>query len=439
MNISVIGSGYVGLVTAACFADLGNKVICLDNNVKKINDLKKGILPIYEPGLDEIINRCLHDNRIIFTTDPKECISFSQYQFIAVGTPQGDNGNADLKYVFSVAETISKLMDDYKIIIDKSTVPVGTASKVRDIVSKNLKMRNLNIKFSVVSNPEFLKEGSAISDFQNPDRIIIGSDDKKSSDLMKKLYQPKLRKHDRLIFMDVKSAELTKYAANSMLATRISFMNEISRFAEKVGADIDKVRIGIGSDQRIGYNFLYPGCGYGGSCFPKDLRALIYNAKDYGVDLSLLKTVEDINNDQKKILIHKITKYFGKKLNKFTFALWGLSFKPNTDDMREAPSLVIINNLLNMGAKIKAYDPIATDEAKKIINSKNISFYNNMYKVLNNCDALIIVTEWKEFRYPDFNKVTMLLNNAIIFDGRNLYNTTEIKDKKIKYFSIGRN
>lgn len=439
MKITVIGTGYVGLVTAICLAEIGNDVLCLDVDPAKIRMLNKGILPIYEPGLLEMLQRNYEAGRLQFTTDIKSAAEFGDVQFIAVGTPPDQDGSADLQYVLAAARNIGKYMTAYKVIVDKSTVPVGTAAKVKAAVEEELIARNLNIEFSVVSNPEFLKEGAAIDDFMRPDRIVIGADDERSQSLMKTLYAPFQRNHERMIVMDIRSAELTKYAANAMLATRISFMNELANLAEILGADIEHVRKGIGSDPRIGYDFLYPGCGYGGSCFPKDVKALIKAGQSNDYELKVLNAVEAANDLQRHILTNKIKKYFGESLSGKHIALWGLAFKPNTDDMREAPSRVLIKDLLEAGATISAYDPVAIQEAKRIFeNTNGLSFANTPFQALDQADALVIVTEWKEFRSPDFSEIAHKLKYKVIFDGRNMYDPESVKLNEITYQAIGR-
>lgn len=439
MKITVIGTGYVGLVTGICLAEIGNDVLCLDVDPAKIRMLNKGIIPIYEPGLLEMLQRNYEAGRLQFTTDIKSAAEFGDVQFIAVGTPPDQDGSADLQYVLAAARNIGKYMTAYKVIVDKSTVPVGTAAKVKAAVEEELIARNLNIEFSVVSNPEFLKEGAAIEDFMRPDRIVIGADDERSQSLMKTLYAPFQRNHERMIVMDIRSAELTKYAANAMLATRISFMNELANLAEILGADIEHVRKGIGSDPRIGYDFLYPGCGYGGSCFPKDVKALIKTGQTNNYELKVLNAVEAANDLQRHILTNKIKKYFGESLSGKHIALWGLAFKPNTDDMREAPSRFLIKDLLEAGATISAYDPVAMQEAKRIFeNTNGLSFANTPFQALDQADALVIVTEWKEFRSPDFSEIARKLKHKVIFDGRNMYDPEIVKLNEITYQAIGR-
>ena len=440
MKITVVGTGYVGLVGAACLAEVGNHVLGLDVNAEKIRILKEGGIPIHEPGLLEIVRRNVENGRLSFTTKIEEAVHFGEVQFIAVGTPPDEDGSADLQYVTEAARNIGRFMTSEKVIVDKSTVPIGTGDKVRAAVAEELKKRNVDIHFSVVSNPEFLKEGAAVEDFMRPDRIVIGTEDPKAIEVMKQVYAPFQRNHERLVVTNLRSAELIKYAANSMLATRISFMNELANLAEIVGADIEMVRQGIGSDPRIGYHFLYPGCGYGGSCFPKDVKALIKTAKDVaGFDLKLLKAVEEVNDLQKFVLPKKIKKQFGESLKGKHFALWGLAFKPNTDDMREASSRVLIDELIKVGATITAYDPVAIDEGKRIFkDEKNITFADTQDEALKNADALIIVTEWTEFRSPDFALIKASLKSPMIFDGRNLYDPKTVRALGFNYFPIGR-
>ena len=439
MNITVFGTGYVGLVSGACLAEVGNDVLCMDIDSTKIRILADGGIPIFEPGLQEMVRHNVLSGRLHFTTDVEQAVDHGAIQFIAVGTPPDEDGSADLQYVLGVAHNIGRLMNGYKIIVNKSTVPVGTASRVKDVISSELKKRDIDITYSVVSNPEFLKEGAAVDDFMRPDRIIVGAEDAHAIDMMHALYAPFQRNHERIIIMDNKSAELTKYTANAMLATRISFMNEIAGLAEALGADIEMVRHGIGSDPRIGYAFLYPGCGYGGSCFPKDVKALIKTAKgDANIDLKLLNIVEDVNDIQKHILTRKIESHFIDLRGKH-FAVWGLAFKPNTDDMREAPSRVLINDLFSAGATITAYDPGAMEEAKRIFGDEpRISYAASPLEAVDKADALIIVTEWKEFRSPDFNQIKDALNNPVIFDGRNLYEPNHIRNIGFTYYAIGR-
>ena len=440
MKITVVGTGYVGLVAAACLAEVGNHILGLDVNAEKIRILKEGAIPIHEPGLLEIVRRNVENGRLSFTTNIEEAVGFGEIQFIAVGTPPDEDGSADLQYVTEAARNIGRFMTSAKVIVDKSTVPISTGDKVKAAVAEELKKRNIDIHFSVVSNPEFLKEGAAVEDFMRPDRIIIGTEDPKAIEVMKQVYAPFQRNHDRIVITDLRSAELIKYAANAMLATRISFINELANLAEIVGADIEMVRQGIGSDSRIGYDFLYPGCGYGGSCFPKDVKALIKTAKDVaGFDLKLLKAVEAVNDLQKFVLPKKIKKQFGENLKGKHFALWGLAFKPNTDDMREASSRVLIDELIKAGATITAYDPVAMDEGKRIFkDEKYLSFADTQEGALKNADALIIVTEWTEFRSPDFTLIKSSLKSPMIFDGRNLYDPKAVRALGFNYYPIGR-
>lgn len=439
MKISVIGTGYVGLVSGVCFAQMGNKVTCVDIDEKKIEDLKQGIIPIYEPGLEDMTLENYKKRSIDFTTNSKEAIANSKICFIAVGTPMGEDGSADLRYVLAVAKTIGQSIENYIVVVDKSTVPVGTADKVKATIQAELDNRGVDIKFDVVSNPEFLKEGAAIQDFMHPDRVVIGADNQKAMDIMHELYAPFMKHHDRFIAMDIKSAEMTKYAANAMLATKISFMNEMSQICELVGADINRVRDGIGSDSRIGYSFIYPGCGYGGSCFPKDVQALAKTAKDFGYTPKILDAVEDVNYAQKKVMSDKVIKRFGENLEGKTFGVWGLSFKPETDDMREASSITIIKELTNRGAKIVAYDPKARHEAEKhyLKGNDKVSYVDSKYDALKDADAVILVTEWQEFRSPDFDEMIKLLKNPIFFDGRNQFKKVKMEELGFEYFQIG--
>ena len=438
MNIAIVGTGYVGLVTGTCFAQMGNNVTCVDIDKDKIEGLKKGIIPIYEPGLDSMIEKNYKSKNINFTTNLEEALEKSTVVFIAVGTPMSEDGSADLQYVLAVAKDIGKYMNDYKVIIDKSTVPVGTADKVRDTIQAELDKREKNIKFDVVSNPEFLKEGAAIVDFMKPNRVVIGADSQKAMEIMKELYRPFTLNHERFIGMDTRSAELTKYAANAMLATKISFMNEMSQIAENVGANINMVRHGIGSDNRIGYSFIYPGCGYGGSCFPKDVNALVKIAEDSGYKPKIIPAVEEVNANQKMVLVKKVIARFGEDLKGKTFAIWGLSFKPGTDDMREAPSIVIIKELLKRGAKIKAYDPEAMENSKNFwLKNQSVEYKKSKYDTLDNANALLLITEWKEFRSPDFDEIKKRLKETVIFDGRNQYDKNKLENMGIEYFQIG--
>lgn len=439
LKISVIGTGYVGLVTGACFADLGNNVLCLDVDELKIQRLTRGEIPIYEPGLDAMVERNIAAGRLHFTTDVRASAAHGTVQFIAVGTPPAEDGSADLSHVLEAARQIGRHINEYRVIVDKSTVPVGTAEQVKAVIADELRQRTASIEFSVVSNPEFLKEGAAIDDFMRPDRIVVGTEDSRAEQIMRSIYAPIQRNHERLIVMDVRSAELTKYAANAMLATRISFMNELANLAERLGADIEDVRRGIGSDARIGYHFLYSGCGFGGSCFPKDVRALSKIAFDEGMSLQILAAVHEVNEAQKHRLVEKIVARFGDDLTGRRFALWGLAFKPNTDDMREAPSLAIIEGLAARGATVRAYDPVAMDEAKRLYAGRHaLSFAANPLLALDDADALVIATEWKEFRSPDFDEIKTRLRSAIVFDGRNLYEPTLVKIFGIEYHAIGR-
>jgi len=439
MKVSVIGTGYVGLVTGTCLAEVGNDVLCLDVDINKINILKSGGIPIYEPGLEDMVKRNVAAGRLRFTTDVAESAKHGAVQFIAVGTPPDEDGSADLQYVVAAARAIGQNMQEYKVIVDKSTVPVGTADKVRAAVQEELSKRGVSLEFSIASNPEFLKEGAAVEDFMRPDRIVLGAEDARAVELMRSLYSPFNRNHDRLIVMDIKSAELTKYAANAMLATRISFMNELALLAEKMGADIEHVRHGIGSDPRIGYHFLYAGCGYGGSCFPKDVQAMQRTAKEYGSELRILNAVEVANERQKKVLLDKITARFGNDLSGKNIALWGLAFKPNTDDMRDAPSRVLIKGLWERGATVTAYDPVAMHEATRIFGSDpRLKLVDTPMAVLEGADALAIVTEWQVFRAPDFAALKARLKNPVIFDGRNLYEPKDVRAHGIEYFAIGR-
>ncbi len=441
MKVTIFGTGYVGLVTGACLAEVGHQVMCVDVDEQKIEGLKKGIMPIYEPGLDSIVTENHKEGRLNFTTDIEEGVKFAPIQFIAVGTPPDEDGSADLQYVVSVAKSIGEHMDDEKIVIDKSTVPVGTGDKVAKALSEELTRRGKNISFHVVSNPEFLKEGAAVGDFMKPDRIIIGTDNEDAEKAIKELYAPFNRNHDRIIFMDVRSAELTKYAANSLLATKISFMNEMSNLAERLGADIEKVRLGIGSDPRIGYHFIYPGCGYGGSCFPKDVQALARTAKEIGYHAELLEAVESVNYRQKEVLFNKIKTHFNgeQNLKGKTIALWGLAFKPNTDDMREASSRTLMESLWNAGATVQAYDPESMEETQRIYgNRDDLKLMGTKEACLKNADMLVICTEWKQFRAPDFDLIKQEISEPVIFDGRNLYEPELMHEKGFTYYAIGR-
>ncbi len=439
MNITIIGTGYVGLVTGTCFSDMGNEVYCVDVLEEKIQSLKNGIVPIYEPGLEELIKRNYERGNLHFTTDLKEGLDNSDLCFIAVGTPMGEDGSADLQYVRQVAQQIGQTMIHDMIVIDKSTVPVGTADEVKKIIMEELSKRNESFNVNVVSNPEFLKEGNAVNDFMHPDRVVIGSDDDYATEMMSQLYAPFTKNHERMVVMDIKSAEMTKYASNSMLANRISFMNEMANICDKVGANIDNVRKGMGSDSRIGSSFLYPGCGYGGSCFPKDVTALIKTATDAGYNPQLLKSVEEVNNQQKQYISNKIKEVMGEDLSGLTFAIWGLAFKPETDDMREAPSITIIKELLDAGAIINAYDPKAMNIAKEFyFKDLNINYFDDKYSAIENSDVLIIITEWKEFRSPDFNRIKTNVSKNMIFDGRNQFKNSLMQKLGIKYYAVGK-
>ena len=439
LKVTVVGTGYVGLVTGACLSEMGNHVVCLDVDERKIRILNDGGIPIHEPGLKEIVHRNVAAGRLQFTTDIAAAVAHGTLQFIGVGTPPDEDGSADLQYVVAAAANIGRHMTDYKVIVDKSTVPVGTADRVREAVKAALKARNLDMEFAVVSNPEFLKEGAAVEDCMRPDRIILGADDERAILLMRALYTPFMRNRDRLMVMDLRSAEFTKYAANAMLATRISFMNELALLAERVGADIEQVRMGIGSDPRIGTHFLYPGTGYGGSCFPKDVKALIYTGRENGLSLGVLQAVEAANERQKHVLVDKVVARFGEDLTGRSFAVWGLAFKPNTDDMRDAPSRVIVAELVRRGATVQAYDPVAMDEARRVLEGvPGLSFMDNQAAALAGADALLVVTEWKEFRNPDFDAIKAALKQPVIFDGRNLYDPALMRMLGIEYRGIGR-
>ena len=440
MNIVVIGTGYVGLVSGTCFSEMGNKVTCVDIDANKIENLKKSILPIFEPGLEPMVKKNIERDTLQFTTNLKEALVDAEIVFIAVGTPMGDDGSADLQYVLKVAENIGEYMQDSLVIVDKSTVPVGTADKVKATIQQQLNKRGVHIKFDMVSNPEFLKEGAAINDFMKPDRVVIGYEGTRALEKMKQLYTPFCMSHERFIAMDIRSAEMTKYAANAMLATKISFMNEIANICEKVGADANQVRIGIGSDKRIGYSFIYPGCGYGGSCFPKDVKALKKIAEDHNYKPKLITSVEEVNDAQKLIISEKIVKKYGEDLTGKVFAIWGLAFKPGTDDMREAPAIYIVKELVKRGAKIKAYDPKAMEEAQLFYlkGVENVTYLNSKYETLHNADAMLLLTEWKEFRSPDFEEIKKQLNTPVIFDGRNQYNVFNLEEKGFEYYQIGK-
>lgn len=441
MNLTVIGTGYVGLVSGTCFAEMGNKVHCIDVDEQKIERLKEGIIPIYEPGLEAMVKRNVENNSLHFSTDLAAQLPTTDVAFIAVGTPMGEDGAADLQYVLQVAKSIGTHMTKPLIIVDKSTVPVGTADKVRNAIQEALDLRGENMSFSVVSNPEFLKEGDAIADFMKPDRVVIGAEDPEACEVMRKLYIPFFRSSmDRLITMDVRSAEMTKYVANAMLATKISFMNEVANICELVGADVNKVRIGIGSDSRIGYSFIYPGSGYGGSCFPKDVKALRKTALENGYDARLIGAVEAVNESQKMVIAKKVVARFGEDLSGKTFAVWGLAFKPETDDMREAPAIYIIKDLVKRGAKIQAFDPKAMKEAQHFYlkDTPNVKYTSNKYEALENAHAMILLTEWKTFRAPDFDAIKIALQDPIVFDGRNQYSDIEMQKRGFEYYQIGK-
>ena len=437
MKIGIIGSGYVGLVAAACFSEMGNEVTCIDVDIKKIDNLKKGKVPIYEPGLSQLVIENQNKKTLFFSTDIKLALENTAVVFIAVGTPMGDDGSADMQYVLNVASNIGKNLSDHIVIVNKSTVPIGTAEKVRDVVQKELDERSSSVTFDVVSNPEFLKEGVAISDFMHPDRVVVGSSNEESMNLMRTLYSPFTLSRDRFIAMDIRSAEMTKYAANAMLATKISFINEMANICEHVGADINQVRIGIGSDQRIGYKFIYPGCGYGGSCFPKDVQALINISNNFGYSPELITSVEKVNDNQKNILFSKLYKYFNKNLSSLKIAVWGLSFKPGTDDMRQAPSINLIRSIIESGASVNAYDPKAIDQAKFYLKGLKVNYVDNKYDALDNADALVLVTEWKEFRSPDFSLMDKKMKRKLLIDGRNQFNPEYITSKGFEYLQIG--
>ncbi|MBO6118111.1 MAG: UDP-glucose/GDP-mannose dehydrogenase family protein [Bacteroidales bacterium] len=437
MNIAIVGTGYVGLVSGTCFAEMGVNVTCVDVDQKKIEGLINGVIPIYESGLEDMVIRNVREGRLHFTTDLTSVLDSVEIVFSAVGTPPDEDGSADLQYVLSVARQFGRCINKYTLLVTKSTVPVGTARKVKQVIQQELDKRNVDIEFDVASNPEFLKEGAAVKDFMSPDRVVVGVESEKAKQLMTKIYRPFLLNNFRVIFTDIPSAEMIKYAANSMLATRISFMNDIANLCEKVGADVNMVRKGIGSDTRIGSKFLYPGCGYGGSCFPKDVKALINTARQYGYDMQVLQAVEQVNAYQKTVLFDKLSKHYNGDLNGKTIALWGLSFKPETDDMREATSLVIIDKLLASGCKVNAYDPVAINECKRRIGDK-VSYGEDMYGVLNDADALLLLTEWKQFRLPSWNKVKQLMKQPVVIDGRNIYDAQELKNSGIIYYCIGR-
>lgn len=439
MKISVIGTGYVGLVTGTCMAQMGNTVICVDVDAEKIEKLKQGTIPIYEPGLEAMVLENFKLGTLQFTTSIKSALDVSDLCFIAVGTPMGEDGSADLKYVLQVARDIGEHISRYMIVIDKSTVPVGTAERVKGVIQEELDKKGVSVPFDVVSNPEFLKEGAAIEDFMKPDRVVVGADSPRALEMMRELYAPFTRNHERFIAMDVRSAEMTKYAANAMLATKISFMNEIANICERVGADVNKVRAGIGSDSRIGFSFIYPGCGYGGSCFPKDVRALERLALEHDYTPRILRSVQSVNEDQKKVISQKVVKKFGEDLSGFTFAVWGIAFKPETDDTREASSITIITELTKRGARVKAYDPKAMEVAKScyLKDCENIEYVDSKYDALTGADAMILITEWKEFRSPDFDEIGKRMKNKVIFDGRNQYNKEKLHEMGFEYHQIG--
>jgi UDPglucose 6-dehydrogenase len=440
MKITVYGSGYVGLVTGSLLADVGNDVLCVDVDEEKVASLKNGVVPIFEPGLDDVIKRNVESNRLDFTTDMARAVAHSEMQFIAVGTPPGEDGSADLQHVQQVARTIASHMDSRKLIITKSTVPVGTGDMVEEVINSVLSEKGKSLPFAVISNPEFLKEGAAIKDFMKPDRIVVGTDDEYAISQMRELYAPFCRNRERLIFMARRSSELTKYAANSLLATKISFMNELSNLADRLGADIEDVRIGIGSDPRIGYHFIYPGCGYGGSCFPKDVKALIATAKQNGYDTKLLSAVEAVNEQQKHVLFEKLMKQFDNNIEGKTFALWGLSFKPDTDDMREAPARVLMEKIFEHGGFVRAYDPVAMKEARHLYpDEKRLALLGTALDAVDDCDALLINTEWREFRSPNWDRVKQSLKQAVVIDGRNLYDPASMAEQGFTYSCIGRN
>jgi UDPglucose 6-dehydrogenase len=440
MNLTIVGTGYVGLVTGTCFSEMGNNVTCIDIDEKKVNDLKKGVIPIFEPGLERMVKLNVENKSLHFSTKLYDGLVNADIVFIAVGTPMGDDGSADLQYVLDVAKQLGKEMQKPLIVVDKSTVPVGTADKVKEVIQNELDKRKTKIKFHVVSNPEFLKEGAAVQDFMKPDRIVIGADDEDAFEKMKALYSPFTHNHDRIITMDIRSAEMTKYVANAMLATKISFMNEVANICELVEADVNQVRIGIGSDSRIGYSFIYPGSGYGGSCFPKDVKALQKIAEENGYEARLISSVEKVNDLQKLVIANKVISRFGEDLTGKTFALWGLAFKPGTNDMREAPAIYIIKELAKRGARIKAYDPKAMEEARSyyLKDIEEVTYFNSKYETLQNTDAMLLLTEWKEFRSPDFEELKAQMKNPIIFDGRNQYSNLKLEKKGFEYYQIGK-
>ena len=436
MNIAIIGTGYVGLVSGACFAETGVYVTCVDVDARKIDNLKKGVIPIYEPGLDELVARNAKAGRLEFTTDLSECINDVEVVFIAVGTPPDEDGSADLSAVLDVARNIGRLMDNYTLVVTKSTVPVGTSEKVKAAIREEIDRRGVSVQFDIASNPEFLKEGAAVKDFMSPDRVVVGLESERAENIMRRLYRPFLLNNFRVIFTDIPSAEMIKYAANSMLATRISFMNDIANLCELVGADVNMVRRGIGSDTRIGGKFLYPGCGYGGSCFPKDVKALIRTAESAGYEMKVLKAVEEVNEKQKRILFDKVARHFGGNLHGLNIAVWGLAFKPETDDMREAPSLVVIDLLLKSGCNITVFDPVAMEEGRRRLGEK-VTYAKDMYDAIKDADALLLLTEWKQFRMPAWKLVRSLMRQPVVIDGRNIYDSAEMKDNGIEYLCIG--
>ena len=440
MKITVIGTGYVGLVTGTCFSEMGNTVTCIDIDKKKVEDLKDGIIPIYEPGLEPMVKRNVEQGRLQFSTSLKDHLSEAKVAFIAVGTPMGEDGSADLQYVLGVARELGQHMNNPLVVVDKSTVPIGTGDKVKAAIQEELDKRGVSIEFSVVSNPEFLKEGAAVADFMKPDRVVVGADSEQGFELMRRLYAPFIHNHDRLIEMDIRSAEMTKYAANAMLATKISFMNEVANICERVGADVNMVRVGIGSDARIGYSFIYPGAGYGGSCFPKDVKALKKIAEEHNYDAKLIRSVEDVNDAQKFVIAQKIVSKYGEDLKGKTFALWGLAFKPETDDMREAPAIYVVKELVKRGAKVQAYDPKAMHEAQVMYlkGVEHLTYHKSKYETLQGADAMILLTEWKEFRSPDFEELKSQLKEAVIFDGRNQYNAFNLEQRGFEYYQIGK-
>jgi UDPglucose 6-dehydrogenase len=443
MNLAVVGTGYVGLVTGACFAEMGHRVICVDIDAQKVTNLKEGLIPIYEPGLKPIVLRNHEEGRLIFTTSLAEAMVDTEIVFIAVGTPPGEDGSADLKHVIGVAAEIGTNLSDYAVVVTKSTVPVGTAEKVHAAVTQALEKRGSDIAFDVVSNPEFLKEGAAVDDFMKPDRIVVGVDSERSREVMRELYKDFSRNHDRILFMGIKDAEMTKYAGNAMLATKISFMNEVANLCDRLGVDVENVRLGIGSDSRIGYSFIYPGCGYGGSCFPKDVRALIHTAGENDYQSVVLQAVHERNEDQKHVLFRKITARFGEDLRGLTFGIWGVAFKPGTDDIREAPAVVLMEELLGAGARVKAYDPEALEAARNELPEQwfangSVTLVRHQYEALEDVDAMALVTEWKPFRHPDFRAMKEMMKQLVVFDGRNQYDPQSLKDEGFEYFGIGR-